>query len=144
MGQHVSTSARLHETSELVETFVRSNNSFENLVVWQESQKTVVMIYKLTRVWKDFGLKDQIQRAMVSVVSNIAEGYGRFHYQENIQFCRQARGSLYELIDHFTAAEECEYLESSTCAQMTEKTKSAIIKLNAYIKYLKTQKQAEK
>ena len=89
-------------------------------------------------------MTDQTVRASRSATANIAEGYGRFHYQENIQFCRQARGSLYELIDHHTVAEECGYLDSSHCNQMIEKIKTAIIRLNAYIKYQKTRKQNEK
>jgi len=43
---------------------------------------------------------DQIIRAKRSVTANIAEGFGRYHFQENIQFCRTARGSLSELLDH--------------------------------------------
>jgi four helix bundle protein len=91
-----------------------------------------------------YRLTDQMVRASRSSPANIAEGYGRFHYQENIQFCRQARGSLYELIDHFTATEECGYLDAAACTQMIEKIKATIIKLNAYIKYLKSRKQLEK
>jgi len=48
------------------------------------------------------------------------------------------------LIDHFTAAKECGYLDPAICTQMIEKVKAAIIKLNAFIKYLKTRKQNEK
>jgi len=58
-----------------------------------------------------YRLSDQMIRASRSSTANIAEGYGRFHFQENIQFCRQARGSLYELIDHTLVAEECEYID---------------------------------
>jgi hypothetical protein len=66
-------------------------------------------------------------RASRSAQAKIAEGYGRINYQENIQFCRPARGSLYELIDHFTAAEEWGYLDPATCTQIIEKIKAAII-----------------
>jgi len=48
------------------------------------------------------------------------------------------------LIDHFTATEECGYLDAAACTQMIEKIKATIIKLNAYIKYLKSRKQLEK
>jgi four helix bundle protein len=61
--------------------------------------------------------------------------------QENIQFCRQARGSLYELIDHVTAALECEYLTHEEAEKMIGQIKHAIILLNGYIKYLKSRKE---
>ena len=87
-------------------------------------------------------LSDQMMRASRSATANIAEGYGRFHYQENIQFCRQARGSLYELIDHIiTVAEDCRYLDQGNSAAIIEETKSAIIVLNGYIRYLKKRKE---
>ena len=80
-------------------------------------------------------------RASRSSTANIAEGYGRFHFQENIQFCRQARGSLYELIDHVLVAEECKYIETESVNNFTEEIKKAIIVLNGYIKYLKARKE---
>jgi four helix bundle protein len=49
---------------------------------------------------EEYRLKSQLLESSRSVTANIAEGFGRFHYQENIQFCRQARGSLTESMDH--------------------------------------------
>jgi four helix bundle protein len=80
-------------------------------------------------------------RASRSSTANIAEGYGRFHFQENIQFCRQARGSLYELIDHVLVAEECEYIDNALAEGLIDEIKTSIIVLNGYIKYLKTRKE---
>jgi four helix bundle protein len=88
----------------------RRYNDFRDLKVWQESsaiRRDVWALCKKLPREELYRLTDQMVRASRSSPENIAEGYGRFHYQENIQFCRQARGSLYELIDHFTAAEEC-------------------------------------
>jgi len=53
-------------------------------------------------------------RASRSVTANIAEGHGRYHFQENIQFCRQARGSLYELIDHLYVAIDEKYIDNNS------------------------------
>ena len=53
-----------------------------------------------------FGLVDDMKRAARSTTHNIAEGFGRFHYQENIQFCRQSRGSLNELIDQLITSKD--------------------------------------
>jgi len=57
-----------------------------------------------------YRLSDQLIRAARSVTANIAEGYGRYHYQENIQFCRVSRGSLYEILDHLTVCTDEGYI----------------------------------
>jgi len=49
---------------------------------------------------EEYRLKSQVLESSRSITANIAEGFGRFHYQENIQFCRQARGSLAQTMDH--------------------------------------------
>jgi len=90
-----------------------------------------------------YRLSDQMIRASRSSTACIAEGYGRFHYQKNIQFCRQSRGSLYELIDHMLVAEECSYIDEPTVETEIKAIKTAIRVLNGYIKYLKTRKDNE-
>jgi len=80
-------------------------------------------------------------RASRSVTANIAEGYGRFHYQENIQFCRQARGSLYELLDHLTCALDEGYLTKDRIETLNIEITSCLKLLNGYISYLKKAKQ---
>ena len=60
---------------------------------------------------EEYKLKDQMIRCLRSVTNNIAKGYGRFHYQENIQFCRISRGSLFEVIDHLLIAVEESYMD---------------------------------
>jgi four helix bundle protein len=119
-------------------------NDFRDLDVWNNCRQIRMNIWKMC---KDFPcdevhrLSDQMVRASRSATANIAEGYGRFHYQENIQFCRQARGSLYELIDHITVVEDCQYLDQDNSAAIIEEVKSAIIVLNGYIRYLKKRKE---
>ena len=90
-----------------------------------------------------YRLSDQMMRASRSSTANIAEGYGRYHYQENIQFCRQARGSLYELIDHIDVALECEYIDGDIANSLVEEIKISTRILNGYIKYLKNRKETE-
>ena len=85
--------------------------TFEDLESWQRARKAVRQIYELTRdgqLCRDFGICDQIRRAGVSVMSNIAEGFERTHLQEKIQFYNVARGSsaevrslLYVIEDNF-------------------------------------------
>lgn len=86
-----------------------------------------------------YRLKDQMIRASRSVTTNIAEGYGRFHYQENIQFCRQARGSLYELLDHLTCIIDESYLTQDNIEDLSQQITDCI--KNGYISYLKKAKQ---
>ncbi len=80
-------------------------------------------------------------RSSRSATDCIAEGYGRYHYQENIQFCRQSRGSLYELMNQMDTALECEYIDKNYFNDLIEKIKIAIRLLNGYIKYLKKRKE---
>ncbi len=73
--------------------------TFEDLEAWKASRQLVKEVYLLTRlapISRDFGLVDQVQRASVSVMSNIAEGFERTHIAEKMQMYNIARGSLAE------------------------------------------------
>ncbi|MCG2711232.1 MAG: four helix bundle protein [Candidatus Omnitrophica bacterium] len=121
----------------------QKTSTFEDLVVWQkcrELRKKVSTLVKSFPKNEQFRLVDQMIRASRSVTANIAEGYGRYHYQENIQFCRQARGSLYESIDHFTAALDERYIKQSEFDEFRIEIFESIKILNGYIKYLKQEK----
>ena len=87
-----------------------------------------------------FDLTSQMRRASRSVTHNIAEGYDRFHFQENIQFCRIARGSLYELIDQIDCALEDKYITAKVATPIEKDCYDAIKILNGYINYLKKAK----
>ena len=87
-------------------------------------------------------LTSQLRRSSRSVSDNIAEGYGRFHYQENIQFCRISRGSLCESLNQIITANDENYIDEITLNEyrvLFEKTKSLI---NGYINYLSKAKNA--
>ena len=85
--------------------------SFEELEAWQIARKIVNQVYAITRegqLAKDFGLCSQLQRASVSIMSNIAEGFERMHVQEKIQFyntsrasCGEVRSLLYVVEDNY-------------------------------------------
>lgn len=77
------------------------------------------------------------------MTANIAEGYGRFHYSENIQFARQARGSLYEIIDHLTVAQEEELISTETFTSLRENALRAISVVNGFIRYLSKAKSID-
>ncbi|MEQ8683926.1 MAG: four helix bundle protein [Imperialibacter sp.] len=118
--------------------------SFEELECWKAGKELRVFVSKLAKRFpmdERHALTSQIKRSSRSVTNNIAEGYGRFHFQENIQFCRQDRGSLYETLDHLLIAKEEEYIDEPDLIagrQLIEKTTTI---LNGYIKYLSEAKK---
>jgi four helix bundle protein len=121
-------------------------NDFRDLEVWQRCKNIRGQVQDLCKGFpaeEKYRLCDQIIRASRSSTACIAEGYGRYHYQENIQFCRQARGSLYELIDHIIVAEECKYINKEQAENLINEIKTTIRILNGYIKYLKNKKEEE-
>lgn len=122
-------------------------NSFEELECWKAAAEIRRDVIKLTKTFppeEKFRLVDQMKRCSRSVTSNIAEGFGRFHYQENIQFCRHSRGSLNELLDHCIAAYDEEYIDEENLKNYREKINSNLRILNGYINYLRKQKEVSK
>ena len=84
-----------------------------------------------------------MRRAIVSVTNNIAEGHGRWHYQENIQFCRVARGSVEEILDDITVCLDEGYGHPDYNTQLKSEGDTLIAKINGYIAYLRKCKQGE-
>ncbi len=118
--------------------------SFRELEVWKESRSFRKSISTLVKSFPDFEkykLVDQLLRASRSIRANIAEGYGRFHYQENIQFCRHSRGSLMECIDHLTCALDEEYISNEKFIEFENQFDKILKMLNGYILYLKNKKE---
>jgi len=113
--------------------------TFEELTCYQEARalrKDISIFCKTLLGEERFRLKDQMIRASRSVTANIAEGYGRHHHQENIQFCRQARGSLTELLDHINTASDEEYIDQKPYHALRVRLEHTWKVLNGYIAYL--------
>jgi four helix bundle protein len=89
--------------------------TFEDLDCWKRITALRRELAELVKVFpaEEYRLTDQIIRAARSATSNIAEGYGRFQYQENIQYCRQTRGSLFEIMEHLIVAKDEGYISDS-------------------------------
>ena len=83
-----------------------------------------------------YALTSQIRRAVVSVSSNIAEGYGRQHSRDKAQFYYNARGSLYEVEDQSLIAKDLGYLSTESFQQVKELIDATILDLNRIIKTL--------
>jgi four helix bundle protein len=100
------------------------------------------MIKKLPDSEK-FNLISQMRRAATSLTNNIAEGNGRYHYQESIQFCRQARGSLAELIDDLNICIDEKYFPEKEMNELKLKAQEINKILNGFIAYLKKRKESD-
>jgi len=88
-------------------------HTFEDIEAWQKARQLSKMVYEYTKYdefKKDYGLCDQIRRAAVSVMSNIAEGFDRSGTKEFIQFLFIAKGSTAEIKSHFYAALDNGYI----------------------------------
>lgn len=122
----------------------QKTSTFEDLIIWQRSRELREKVSNLVKGFpknEQFRLVDQVVRAVRSTTANIAEGYGRYHYQENVQFCRQARGSLYELLGHFTVALDERYINQDEFEKFRAEIFDSVKILNGYIKYLKKEKK---
>jgi four helix bundle protein len=117
--------------------------SFTELVVWQEARKFQLFIFKLTRSFpaeERFLLVDQLVRASRSIAANIAEGHGRYHFQEQIHFCRLSRGSRSEVLNHVYTALDCNYITKEKVKEVEDMATVLLKLLNGYIFFLKNQK----
>jgi four helix bundle protein len=105
---------------------------FEDLIVWQDSMNLAVSVYELFSSCRDFGFRDQIQRATVSVPSNIAEGFDRQTNKEFIQFLYISKGSLAEVRTQLYLSIKLNYIEKNQgnlLLESTRKISSMLFKL---------------
>ena len=105
-------------------------HSFESLQVWKRASRLAVRIYQVLKDCRDYGLKDQMTRAAVSVPSNIAEGYDRGSNPEFIRFLNIAKGSAAELRTQLYIAKEIGEIDQETMAELVEETKGIGAMLN--------------
>ncbi len=120
--------------------------SFEELEVWKEARTFRNRITELSKSFpkeEKYSLGVQIIRSAGSITANIAEGFGRHHHQENIQFCRMARGSLMETLDHIICAFDNSYLDEKIYRELRGHYDKILKLLNGHIAYLKKAKERE-
>jgi four helix bundle protein len=116
---------------------------FTNLEVYRSAREFRRKIWDLAAEFpyeEKYRLKDQILRSTRKCTANIAEGNGRFHWQENIQFCRIARGSLTETQDHLSVALDCNYITDVRYDKLLIEVRRVVQLLNGYIRYLETKR----
>ena len=111
---------------------------FEDLEVWKNAMQLVVAVYAEFKESKDYGFKDQIQRASVSIPSNIAEGYERQSNKEFIQFLFIAKGSSGELQTQLYLAQKLNYITKDKAKELIDKSKKVSSMIYNLINYRKT------
>ena len=116
-------------------------SNFEDLDCWKACYDLKLYVKKeiLTNLPKTerFELYSQLLRAARSGTANIAEGWGRYHYKENVKFLLNARGSVAEILDHGIEAKDCDYISDEVLKTLRNKVESCLRLINGYIKYLR-------
>lgn len=123
-----------------------SGYGFEDLEVYKaarEFRKKIYLLIKRLPAEEKHNLVAQMRRAATSLTNNIAEGHGRFHYQENIQFLRQARGSLEELLDDLNICIDEKYFSEDEPNALKLEGFDLLHRINGYIVYLRKRKENE-
>ncbi len=111
--------------------------SFEDLRIWQEARVFANQIYDLSENLRDYGFKDQIQRAAVSVMNNIAEGFDYGSDPMFIKYLDISKASCGEVKSMLYLAEDRKFCSSEKAIELREKAKNISSGIHALIKYLK-------
>ena len=117
--------------------------SFKDIIAWQKGYEFVLLTYKVTRQFPDFekyGLSSQFQRAAVSIVANIAEGYKKLSKADKLRFMNIAQGSLEECRCYIILSKDLGYINEDEFQSLTYSLDGASFYLNAYCKAIKEDK----
>jgi len=121
----------------------RGQRGFEDLECYQLALQVLREAYRVAELLppeERYNLTHQMRKAAVSVVLNIAEGYGRYHYLDSLRFYYIARGSLDETLSGFVICDEVGYT-SEELPRQRELCHSALRSLNGYIRYIRKRQQ---
>ncbi len=114
---------------------------FEDLICWQMSRKLVREVYAMSAdgaLSKDFGTRDQLRRAALSVMNNVAEGFARFSKKEFMLFLNYAQSSAAEVKSMLYVCEDLSYFSEEDSKQLREHTDQLRKSILALIRYLNT------
>jgi four helix bundle protein len=115
---------------------VMGYTSFEDLEVWKRSCRLAVRLYEILRECRDFGLKDQMTRAAVSIASNIAEGAERNSSKDYIRFLHIAKGSAAELRTQLYIAHKVGYIAEEDMQELISEAKTISKQLHCLVQAL--------
>ncbi len=119
-------------------------NRFEDLQIWKLSLNITKEIYDITakkEFAKDFGLRDQIRRAIVSVSSNIVEGFEKNNNNEFIRFLKMSKGSIGEVRNQLNIALAVNYIIQKEFDNLYEKTETLSKQIGGFIVYLEAKRK---
>ena len=114
--------------------------NFEELEIWKMARELVNLIYSDFRACRDFGFRDQITRAGISIMNNISEGFCRDGDTEFKQFLKISKGSTGEVKNMYYIAEDQGYAIKETAIDRRNKAQRLINSEGSFIKYLKSSK----
>ncbi|MBI4982190.1 MAG: four helix bundle protein [Candidatus Omnitrophica bacterium] len=115
---------------------------FEDLEAWQISHKLVLEIYKVTVEFpkeEQYGIVSQLRRAALSVTSNIAEGFSRFHFNDKVKFYYNSRGSLSEVRNCIILAFDLNYLNKDIYFKLLDNSERVLKLINGLIRSIEKQ-----
>ena len=122
-----------------------SISGLEKLDVWCKARDFAVRVNKemlqLLPPEEKWALNQQIRRSSQSIPANIAEGHGRFYFQDNVRFCYIARGSLEETLSHIVYAYKVGYISEILYKSFSVDGENLNRLINGYIGFLKKSKQ---
>jgi len=110
---------------------------FEDLAIWKMSREIVNQVYKDFRECRDYGFRDQITRAGISIMNNISEGFCRGSDAEFRQFLNISKGSTGEVKNMYYIAGDQQYISSNEAILRRNKIQQLINSISKFIKYLK-------
>lgn len=143
-----TTGQRDHGTIRLLDyKIINMERCIENLFIWQESRKVVNGIYAIMTDNRDFGFKDQIQRAAVSIMNNIAEGFESGSDAKFINFLNIAKGSCSEVRSMLYLCEDFKYCSIEERTELQKQIKqisTGIVNLIEKIKYSQNSKSTSR
>jgi four helix bundle protein len=119
---------------------VSTFQSFEEIEAWQKARQLTRRIYEVSELGnfsRDFGLRDQMRRASVSIISNIAEGFERGGTGEFIQFLSAAKGSAGEVRAQLYVALDREYVDAESFKELSELAVEVSRMIGGLMNYLK-------
>lgn len=124
-----------------IEAFYDERRDFVTLEAWNKARAVKLFFYQKVLpklpIEEKYQLGKQIRDASISCTANIAEGYGRYHYKEGMQFYRIARASLYELKDHLISCYDLEFIGKEIYDEGLLLIEEGKRTLNGYIKFVK-------
>ena len=110
---------------------------FTDLEVWKSSHELTISIYKISKDFpkeETFGITSQLRRAVISIESNIAEGFSRFHFKDRLNFYYQARGSVSEVQTQLIIVKDLGYVSNKDFQKAFDLSQKVLIILSGLIK----------